>query len=165
MAPADSRAVWREQTKQRAHVGGITLPGRYPSLPHCSDPVPFGNPTDCSVLNNDTHPFRLCGALRRIHYASCNELANVSFVQEIVQFIGLYRDTRFETNRGQTSYLYGKAIRHVVRGKASRHAGLWQDPLQIATALVRLGSTGIQVRTYVEVGVWTAWTMSVIASY
>jgi len=49
--------------------------------------------------------------------------------------------------------------------KTGGRTGLWQDPTQLAAALLQLGSSRKEIRTYVEVGCFTAWTTAVVATY
>ena len=61
---------------------------------------------------------------------------------------------------GQTNArLYGVEQKHVVE-----EGGAYQDPMQLARAMQHLGRT-VNVRTYMEFGVWTAWTFTLMSSY
>ena len=68
--------------------------------------------------------------------------------------------------------LYGPAAKHMVENCAKAtlstcwklHVGLWQNPRQLSEAMVHIASTA-RVSTYLEVGVYAAWTCSVMAAY
>ena len=107
----------------------------------------------------------LCSGVARIHASPCATLLDVHSVQTIIEEIGLVPDPR-------GAWLYGSASRFMVKTSnpvgASR-VGLWQDPLQIASALVHLArSSGTRIphiRLYVEVGVFSAWTCVVVSAF
>ena len=100
----------------------------------------------------------LCEGAARIHRAPCESLRNVKFVQDIVQGIGLAPDAR-------GNWLYGNATRFV--RSAGGKGGLWQDPLQLSAALVHLATSPRipPIFTYIEVGVFSAWTCVVISAF
>ena len=80
----------------------------------------------------------------------------------MIESIGLAGDLR-------GTRIYGPAAKHMRR--VGSHTGLWQDPGQISSALLRLGSFAWPPSAtrgsfeYVEVGVYTAWTCVLISSY
>jgi hypothetical protein len=47
---------------------------------------------------------------------------------------------------------------------SNRRAGLWQDPKQLASALIEATAHG-EVLSYVELGVHTAWTACTVGAY
>jgi hypothetical protein len=101
----------------------------------------------------------LCHGLRRIQHATCADLSRHSFVQEAIGKIGLTWD-------GRKADLYGTSgLQHMLPRPFMGHTGLWQDPSQLAAALLSLGASVREIRTYAEVGCFTAWTSAVVATY
>lgn len=93
--------------------------------------------------------------------ASCDELASHTYLVRLIERVGLSGDLRKER-------LYGQALKHMRR--IGSHSGLWQDPQQIASALLALGAKARRVAppapfAYVEVGVFTAWSNCIISAY
>ena len=122
------------------------------------------------------HPWvQLCQGVATIGSTPQLELRNVDVLRRILLQIGLVPDSRGAT-------IYGGAADYMIRLNQRTNAslatiqtdwrnkygaqtvGLWQDPLQIASALVFLGKS-VNIRRYMEVGVWSAWTTAVIAAY
>ena len=88
----------------------------------------------------------LCSGILRLQRASCAQLAEHAFVQSVVEQVGLTPD-------GRGSALYGNASSKMVEvhGKsAQKKVGLWQNPTQIAGALIHVGSR-VAVHRYIEV--------------
>jgi len=85
----------------------------------------------------------------------------VSFVRSLVEEVGLTPD-------GRGAQLYGReAAKKMVQAPTSaarKKVGLWQNPQQIAAALVHVGSR-VAVHRYIEVGVYTAWTCCFVSAY
>ena len=85
------------------------------------------------------------------------------FMEGLICRVGLVPDARGE-------WLYGNASKYmvpVVAGNAGAlRVGLWQDPSQMAAALSHLASLSSTrpVQTYIEVGVYAAWTTCIIAA-
>lgn len=128
----------------------------------CSD-VPAPPPLSCSKVGGAA--VLLCRGVAKIRSSSCASLLEIEHVKGIIEEIGLVPD-----HRG--AWLYGSASRFQVNasGWGATRVGLWQDPLQISAALVHLarhsgGSLIPHIRTYVEVGVFSAWTCVVISSF
>jgi hypothetical protein len=98
--------------------------------------------------------------LRQIQLASCDMLRSHEFMQSAIEHIGLKHDARGKA-------LYGNASRHMLERPSpwSPQLGLWQDPSQLAAALVQLGSSQREVRSYIEIGCATGWTACVLAAY
>ena len=118
---------------------------------------------NCGLLHHRWYNYvdhvkpRLCAAVNAMRAASCAQLGSVSFVQALVERAGLFG------NRGSSSvHVYGPAAVHTIHGAGP--SGLWQDPLQLATALIYLGAR-VDVRTYVEYGVWSCWTATFVSAY
>ena len=102
---------------------------------------------------------RLCDGIARIHNASCAELTEAAFVEQIIDAIGLVPD--LGPDKGVT--WYGNASEHMV---VAKKAGLWQEPLQISALLAYLASDeSISVRTYLELGVYTCWMHATLAAF
>jgi hypothetical protein len=103
----------------------------------------------------------LCHGLLRLQRSSCAELASESYVQSLVLQVGLHPD-------GRGSSLYGSnASQSIVsvHGKSARgKVGWWQSPVQLAAALIHVGSN-VDVQRYIEVGVFTAWTCCFVSAY
>jgi len=108
--------------------------------------------TDASSQPTDRG--RLCAGVARILAASCEDLMSVDWLTEAIGRIGLVPDTRH-------SRLYGSAASYMV---GSTKAGLWQDPRQLATALLE-ATAHHQAQSYLEIGVYTAWTTCVNSGY
>jgi hypothetical protein len=115
----------------------------------CSAPVHLS----CESIA-DTTDNRLCAGVGGILAASCNKLSNHTWLTSAIGAIGLVPDTRRER-------LYGDAAVHMV---SNRRAGLWQDPKQLASALIEATAHG-EVLSYVELGVHTAWTACTVGAY
>lgn len=103
----------------------------------------------------------LCLGLLQMQNATCEQLGSEAFLRSMVEQVGLTPDSR-------GAAIYGRnASSHIVQvhGKSARHkVGLWQSPEQLAAALIYLGSRA-NVRRYIEVGVYTAWTCSFVSTY
>ena len=131
-------------------------------LPFCVDNDPGHVTLSTEICRSKVHGAAggLCAGLVRIQRATCAELASHSFMMSVVEQIGLTPDSRGKQLYGNSS----KAIVEV-HGKAARgKVGLWQSPAQIAAALIYVGSRA-EVRRYIEVGVYTAWTCSFVSTY
>jgi hypothetical protein len=119
-------------------------------------------PLSCATITGAA--LLLCRGAQRIRASSCASLRDVRHVKSIIEGIGLVPDAR-------GAWLYGSASRFQVNasGWGATRVGLWQDPLQIAAALVHLArSSGTlipHIRTYAEVGVYTAWTCVVVSAF
>ena len=131
-------------------------------LHNCSDsaltslpPLPAEACGGLSTNGTAAHP-RLCAGLRAIREATCAQLASIEFMIVVVHTIGLVPDARRER-------LYGPAVQHMIPGHSSK-VGLWQEPQQIAGAMIEVARR-TQVQTYVEIGIFTAWTTTVMAAY
>ena len=108
----------------------------------CSDaalpPLP-----DCNGL--DAAHDRLCRGVRSILGGSCAALTNISRLATVIAEIGVVPDSR-----GQ--HLYGAGAKQMVRSPGGvPNVGLWQEPLQLAAALIEV-ATSRTVHRYVEVG-------------
>ena len=122
------------------------------------------------------HPWvQLCQGIDTIASTPRDVLRNVAAVRHILEQIGLVPDSRGATIYGgaadfmirlnQRSNATLDTIQSDWRNKfGAQTVGLWQDPLQIASALVFLGQS-VSIRRYLEVGVWSAWTTVVLSAY
>ena len=124
----------------------------------CADPPPLSLVPACDSVTaaNGSGMPRLCEGLRTIHRAPCTALGDLAFLISVIEKIGLVPDVRRDR-------LYGSAVVHMIPGHSSTK-GLWQEPQQIAGAMLSVASR-MRVATYVEVGVFTAWTTTVMAAY
>lgn len=124
------------------------------------------------------HVSSLCRGVAELSSASCAQLANVSYVADLVRRIGLYNDPRGSRLYGAEAQHQSKRMRkgavpewqkgakhRTAEGTYENYEGIWQDPVQLASALVYLLGTGLPVSDYAELGVWTGWTTSFIAAY
>jgi hypothetical protein len=91
--------------------------------------------------------------------ATCNELERVEFVQQLAERAGLLHLGL----EGNARY-YASASIHALSSPGHGPSGMWQDPLQLATALVHIASR-FDVRSYLELGVWSCWTCCFVSSY
>ena len=100
----------------------------------------------------------LCRSAVRIgRNATCAQLGSLSFLAETIESLGL-------SATGRGCRLYGPACASmVIEPNKTGTNGVFQEPRQFASTL--LGLRGLQVSTYMEVGIHTAWTMCIIASY
>ena len=119
------------------------------SMRKCSAPVHLS----CESIADNTDK-SLCAGVGGILAASCNKLSNHTWLTSAIGAIGLVPDTRRER-------LYGDAAVHMV---SNRRAGLWQDPKQLASALIEATAHG-EILNYVELGVHTAWTACTVGAY
>ena len=109
------------------------------------------------------HP-RLCGGMVQLHAATCAQLSNASFVRQIVETVGLVPDLRARKLYGRAErFTVGKAL-NVTGRRFVSGVGMWQNPLQLAQALLHIGATQ-RVRAYLEVGVFSAWTCVLMSAY
>ena len=133
------------------------------ALTSCSDtPIPL--PEVCSKFPpTAAHSYNLCVGLKKILSAPCSALYNHTFLESAIATVGVVPDTREER-------LYGESAKHMVKGLyGSQHykpnVGLWQEPQQLAAALIAAAKHLKDVTRYVEVGFYTAWSTCVIAAY
>lgn len=125
-------------------------------LPHCTDDAQRRPPLPpCKELSGA--PLRLCRGVALFLSASCAELANHTYVTNTIGSIGVVPDSR-------GSRLYGQGAKHIVPGHARPNVGLWQEPQQLASALIAIASR-VRVRRYLELGVYTAWSTCAISAF
>lgn len=121
------------------------------SLPFCVDGEPGHmtlTPQTCDRVQGAAR--WLCNGAMHLQRATCAQLADHAFMRAAVESVGLTPDAR-------GSALYGNASHHMVEvhGTAARKkVGLWQNPTQLAAALIHIGSH-VPVHRYIEVGVYT----------
>ena len=104
---------------------------------------------------------RLCQGVAALWAASCGELASEAFLRAAVQQVGLVQDSIQGGER-----LYGDNARYMLNN--SGKAGLWQEPLQISSALRHLATSDLiprPITSYIELGVHTAWTCAFVAAF
>ena len=101
---------------------------------------------------------RLCQAVAAVSHAPCEQLGNEEYVANVIRSAGLVA-----TIRG--CRLYGAECKHMTAGtfNASGKEGFFQLPRQIASAMVHVGRLG--VRSYLELGVYSGWTASLMTAY
>ena len=131
------------------------------ALPYCVDDEP-GHVTlggkVCSTIQGQAA--FLCNGLLAMQQASCEELASEWFMRSMVEKVGLVPDGRGAAIYGN----YSKAMVQVHTKAARGKVGLWQSPAQLAAALIYVGSR-VEVKRYIEVGVYTAWTCCFVSAY
>jgi len=120
---------------------------------------------DCTrYIQHDSVVAHLCAGVVRIQSARCAELSEVAFLQSVIEHVGLTKDKRAE-------WLYGSAAQFMIKSTGSdkryMRGGLWQEPLQLAPALAAIGALAAKepIRSYVEVGVFSAWTCVLVSAY
>lgn len=132
------------------------------SLPFCAPPQPVVPALKACGGVDSSNAARLCTAVTTIlEKASCEELASQEYLVHLIEKVGLSGDLRKER-------LYGQSLKYMRR--IGSHSGLWQDPQQIAGALLNLGLHARRAPpptpfSYVEVGVFTAWSCCIISAY
>ena len=104
----------------------------------------------------------LCLGVASILNATCAELLDEEFLQQVARRVGLVNDVR-------GARIYGAEAKHMRRAatktKKGKRPGMFQDPHQLAAALVHLGRSPIPIRTYLELGVLSAWTNAIISAF
>ena len=141
------------------------------SLPRCLDGGPIDGPVDCGDPSRReldgkkvshgaswTRAQHLCRGMRMLQDASCAQLSNTSFLQEVIQTTGVTYDPRKRD-------LYGDAAQFMIRTSTGQKIGLWQDPSQFAAAMAYHGSSRHEIRSYIEVGCYTGWTALILTTY
>ena len=97
-------------------------------------------------------------AVQRLGAASCSELGNATWLSSLIRSVGLAFDVR-------GCRLYGRNCDAMLPSSPQNklHQGLYQDPDQLADALVYLRTLGAE--SYLELGVHTAWTATFVAAF
>lgn len=150
----------RQPRHHAAHHGRTVRSGRI--LPFCSD----GDAAHVTLADACERDIKgaaqgLCVGLLRMQRASCRELGDRDFLVSMVGMVGLKPDQRAETLYGN----FSSKMATWVHGKSARDkVGLWQNPVQLAEAMIHVGSSA-RVKRYIEVGVFTAWTCCFISAY
>ena len=122
---------------------------------HCSDARGRSPLPECGHLAGAA--WRLCYGVSVLLSASCHQLHNLSFVTAVIGEVGVVPDSR-------GTRLYGDGARYMVPGHPLPNVGLWQEPQQLAGALIAV-STRMRVRRYLELGIYTAWSTCLISAY
>ena len=125
----------------------------------------------CEQAPSGSPSARLCSGVRLILNATCDEIRSVLFVRGVLQRVGL-------SSRGLPGWptaVYGSDAQYMIAGPNNTHPGsaygIWQDPLQLATALMHVGSLVAAqpasggVARYIEVGAFSGWTACVVSAY
>lgn len=103
---------------------------------------------------------RLCRGVQRILQASCTELRDESFLADTIRCIGLSPSVR-------GCRLYGRECKHMIRdsdgGDSTIAVGVYQQPVQLAAALIQLSR--LRASTYAELGIFAGWTTAVLSAY
>lgn len=94
---------------------------------------------------------KLLAGLGKILIADLAELRDISYVQRIIENIGLFYDDRGEG-------VYGDDFPFM-----NPRDGLWQIPRQLAEALVYTSARPI--KSFLEVGTFLGWTTAVMTAY
>ena len=154
------------------HAVGVlaAVPPPFATLGRCVDPSPTAL-IECGSLKDPkmdsirmsgfqwNRVQRLCFGIRQLQSSTCAQLSNHSFVMGAIQAIGLTFDMR-------KADLYGVAASSMIRtSDPNTKIGLWQDPSQFAAALMQHASGAHEVRRYLEIGCYTAWSALVLVSY
>ena len=122
----------------------------------------------------------LCRGVKLLLHNDSAQLHDVHYVADVIRRIGLYRDPRGVR-------FYGVESKHqsVIRqpgalpdwqnskthgtssGAYENYEGIWQEPVQLASALVhlaRIAPLGGHI-SYLDLGVWTGWSTCFVAAY
>jgi len=143
-------------------------------LPRCSDNTPrISNKLRCDkedvgsngdfrellrMTGHDVKRFSsLCRGLKTILASSCRDLSNHTVVAGLIRMVGLTQDAR-------GAVFYGEAYTSMHHSKEKK-LGLWQEPNQMASLLIHLGTLQREIRSYLEVGCFTGWTAAVVTTY
>jgi len=104
----------------------------------------------------------LCLGVASILNATCAELLDEEFLQQVARRVGLVNDFR-------GARIFGAEAKHMRRAatktEKGKRPGMFQDPHQLAAALVHLGRSPIPIRTYLELGVLSAWSNAIISAF
>ena len=120
----------------------------------CVEPVPAAAVAPCGVAISQDEE-KLCAGLHRVATTRCTALQDPTILAHIIRSIGLVNDRR-------GCQLYGEFDCAFMNTKSVVKAGIYQSPWQLAQALVNLSTLNIQ--TYLELGIHTAWTTALIVS-
>ena len=137
-------------------IAASCLPSADPRVPHVR----------CTKLCKKSSAYagckRLCQGVHRLLAASCDDLTSTAFLEDTIQRVGLVNDGR--------AHLYGEEGEFVIplaEAGASRWSmGLYQSPSQLAAALQLLSQTlSPSPMRFLELGVFSGWTTSVVAAF
>ena len=122
----------------------------------------------------------LCRGVELLLHNGSAQLHDVHYVADVIRRIGLYRDPR-----GVRFYGVESEHQSVIRqpgalpdwqnskthgtssGAYENYEGIWQEPVQLASALVhlaRIAPLGGHI-SYLDLGVWTGWSTCFVAAY
>jgi hypothetical protein len=88
------------------------------------------------------------------------DLTDAELLADRIGRVGLFHDARCSPQDAAKS-LYGDDAAYML--PSGTPGGLWQTPSQLAAFLVHVSTR--RVRTYVDVGTFTGWTITVVAAY
>jgi hypothetical protein len=88
------------------------------------------------------------------------QLLDIDVVIRAVSDVGLFRDPR-RSPHDETKSLYGDDEKHMLPEGVP--GGMWQTPGQLARLMVFLAQQDVQ--TYLEIGTFSGWTITVIVAY
>lgn len=91
--------------------------------------------------------------MARLSEAGCAQLHNRTFLVDVIRQVGLVGADR-------NLHVYGSESVHAIK---SPKAGLYQMPSQLASAMVH--AAGLGVSRYIEVGIYSAWTLCIMSAY
>ena len=90
--------------------------------------------------------------------ASCTELSNQTFLEGVIKKTGLAN-----SSRGDRLFGPGMGAYMVQSRNPKISLGVYQLPEQLSVALLYLSS--LQIRSYLELGIFAGWTACIISSY
>jgi hypothetical protein len=132
---------------QRQHLDSTDILDSYASLNR------IGQDRVCPVRKSTPKSFwtpRLLKSLDDLRIATVDQLQQAEYLQAIIRAAGLVYDEKQP---------YGADAQFMNPGRE----GLWQIPAQLARCLLHLRQ--FRIRTVVEIGTWTGWTICIIAAY
>ena len=145
------RTCARRLTDDAQHSAPMSLSGR-----SCGHRVQLPANVHCGGQTQQ----RLCRGVQRILQASCMELRDESFLADTIRGIGLTPSVR-------GCRLYGRECKHMIRdsdgGDSTIAVGVYQQPVQLAAALIQLSR--LHASTYAELGIFAGWTTAVLSAY
>lgn len=113
----------------------------------------------CKMYSRDSMR-SLCECAYVLATASCSQLGSQDFLEGLVLRLGLANDRRGEQ-------LYGPGMVKHMRNAQDADAGVYQSPEQLVHAMLYFARLPEKqrIRTYLEVGIWTGWTASLLSTF
>lgn len=93
--------------------------------------------------------------------APLEDLETYDVLLEHLCAVGLFHDDRKSPDDPSKS-IYGDDVQYMLPKDQTYH-GMWQTPSQLARALLTLKDLGI--RTYLDIGTFSGWTVSVVTAF